>query len=161
MTDAKIEIKVGNVSFSGEGQGEWLSKQLDKVLAKLPELASIQSAEDGNENRDGSHDSNNEVKQKTKAKTGKNIPLATFLKDKKATTNNVRKFLATALWLHDVEGKDRLTTTDVTKALSDHKQGSLGNASQKLANNAEKGHVERQGNKLFYVTDQGRTELGE
>jgi hypothetical protein len=32
MADAKIEIKVGSVSFSGEGDGKWLSEQLDKVI---------------------------------------------------------------------------------------------------------------------------------
>ena len=36
MAEAKIEIKVGAVSFSGEGDGQWLSDQLDKVLEKIP-----------------------------------------------------------------------------------------------------------------------------
>lgn len=160
MADAKLEIKVGTVSFTGEGPGDWLAKQLDKVLAKLPELTAIQEKETEPNDNDAENGDDAPV-QKSKTKKGKKVPLATFLKDKKATTNFVRKFLATALWLHDVEGKDKLTTADVTKALSDHKQGSLGNASQKLADNAGKGHIEREGKKLFYVTDEGRTELGE
>jgi len=47
MADSKLEIKVGSITFSGEGTGDWLSKQLDKVLAKLPELVAV--APQGNE----------------------------------------------------------------------------------------------------------------
>jgi hypothetical protein len=51
MANAKIEIKVGAVSFSGEGR--WLSEQLDKVIEKLPELASIAPAETRDEGNGG------------------------------------------------------------------------------------------------------------
>ena len=159
MTDAKLEIKVGNVSFSGEGQGEWLSKQLDKVLAKLPEWAALQGAEDNNgDHSTGSDDSGETGTSKAKAKTGEKVPLATFLKEKKANTGNQqRKFLAAAAWLHD-GGANRLATGGVTKALSEHNQGKLTNAAQCLINLAKQGWVVREG-KQFYVTDEGRTEL--
>lgn len=39
MSDSKIQIKVGIVEFSGEGNQDWLSKQLDKILEKIPELS--------------------------------------------------------------------------------------------------------------------------
>jgi len=40
MAEGKIEIKVGGVSFTGQGSENWLSSQLDKVLKNLPELVS-------------------------------------------------------------------------------------------------------------------------
>jgi len=38
MSDTKIEIKIGEISFSGEGNQDWLSGQLDKILDKASEL---------------------------------------------------------------------------------------------------------------------------
>jgi hypothetical protein len=48
------------------------------------------------------------------------ISLAAYLKGKNAGSNQVRKFLATSVWLHDRGGKDRLTTKDVTSAISEN-----------------------------------------
>ena len=45
MAEAKIDIKIGAVSFAAEGSEKWLSGELDKVLAKAPELAAIAPAE--------------------------------------------------------------------------------------------------------------------
>ena len=53
MADSKIEIKVGSISFSGEGSGDWLSKQLDKVLAKIPELVAVAPQLNGENDNDG------------------------------------------------------------------------------------------------------------
>jgi hypothetical protein len=36
-----LEIKAGLVSFVGEGTEDWLAKQLDKLLGKLPEFARL------------------------------------------------------------------------------------------------------------------------
>ncbi len=153
MPDSKIEIKVGAVSFSGEGSGEWLSKQLDKVLAKLPELTHVAPAEEPD--ADGSAGAAPQGKRHKKL----NVTLAAFLKDKKATSNQVKKFLATATWLHDHEGKNRVSTAEVTTALNTHNQGKLTNPAQCLARNVSKGHTVKDGNQ-FYVSDDGRTELG-
>src|ERR1700761_2969930 len=38
MKDSKIQIKVGNVEFSGEGEQDWLSDQLDKFLDQIPKF---------------------------------------------------------------------------------------------------------------------------
>jgi hypothetical protein len=150
MGEARIEIKVGAVSFSGEGEGKWLSEQLDKVLEKIPELTQVvppQPPDEGGEtDLSGAH----------KKGTG---TLAIFLRERKATGNQTRKFLATAAWLHD-HGKDRVTTIDVTKALSDAKQSALGNPSQCLASNVGKGFCQKLGKKDFFVTPEGRAELG-
>ena len=36
---ARLDFKTGDLSFSGEGEPDWLAAQLDKVLAALRELA--------------------------------------------------------------------------------------------------------------------------
>jgi len=41
MAEAKIEIKVGAMSFSGEGSEKWLSQELDKLLKKIPQIVKI------------------------------------------------------------------------------------------------------------------------
>jgi hypothetical protein len=55
MADARLEIKAGHISFTGEGTEEWLAKQLDKVLGKLPQLAqpSSDDTESGTDGSDG------------------------------------------------------------------------------------------------------------
>jgi len=151
MADAKIEIKVGAVSFSGEGDGKWLSEQLDKVLEKIPELANVAPIQ---AEASGANDGASARGHKKVGGT-----LASFLSAKDAKSNKTRKFLATALWVQDSGGKNRLTTRDVTDALREHSQGSVGNASQCLVLNAKRGFCTREG-KQFYVSDEGRAELG-
>ena len=156
MADSKIEIKVGSITFSGEGDGDWLSKQLDKVLAKIPELAALAPAETpGNGNNNGGSELDSPG-----AKSGKaSGTLAAYLKSTSSTSNQVRKFLATVAWLHDNEGKNRVTTKDVSSALNSHNQGKLTNAANSLNQNVGKGHCVKDG-KTFYVTTEGRTSLG-
>ncbi|MBZ5573844.1 MAG: hypothetical protein LAO09_18420 [Acidobacteriia bacterium] len=153
MADAKIEIKVGAVSFSGEGDGKWLSEQLDKVIEKLPELANVAPAEPEN-GGDKEHGTRTHHGKKSNVGT-----LASFLATKNAKNSKTRKFLATALWLHDSSGANRLATGDVKKALSQHNQGSVGNASQCLVQNNKQGFTAKDGAQ-FYVTPEGRTEIG-
>jgi hypothetical protein len=155
VSDSKIEIKVGSISFSGEGSGDWLSKQLDKVLAKIPELVAVAPPETPvNGSTSGGTPQATGGAQRGRASG----TLATFLKTKNVNDSQNRKFLATAVWLHDAEHKDRLRTKEVTQALSTHKQGSLTNASNCLAENAKRGYCVREG-KLFYVADEGRDSL--
>jgi hypothetical protein len=150
MAEAKIELKVGNVSFAGEGKEGWLSSQLDKVIKHLPDLASVAPASE-----DSDTESDNPSGKAGKNKRG---TLAAFLTTKGAKSNQTRKFLATALWLQD-GGKKRLGTPDVTKALRDSNQGRLTNSSQCLNSNVSAGFCEKEG-KQFFVTDDGRTEIG-
>jgi len=42
MSNSKIQIKIGIVEFSGEGEQDWLGIQLDKIIAKVPELLTIE-----------------------------------------------------------------------------------------------------------------------
>lgn len=154
MADSKLEFKVGSISFSGEGDGDWLSKQLDKLLTRIPELiAVVQPDQHGN----GSDHGGTPIAPAGTHGQASGA-LATYLKTVKADDSQSRKFLATAVWLHDIENRDRLTTGEVTKSLSDHKQGKLANASNCLADNAKRGFLVREGRK-FYVSNEGRDSL--
>jgi hypothetical protein len=148
MTEAKIEIKVGTFSFTGEGTEKWLSGELEKLLAKLPELVEISQPEDEPSNPPG-----------PKPKNGKLGTLAAFLKDNNATDNQVKKFLATAVWLHATTGKDRVTTGEVRKALQTANQSKLTNPANCLNQNVTKGDAEKDGGG-FFVTEPGRKSLG-
>lgn len=153
MPDARLEIKAGPVSITGEGTEKWLAEQLDKVLAKLPELRKLAATDGADYGGLGEKGEGGEEKGQVKLP-----PLAAYLKEKKATSNQSRRFLATAAWLQ-LGGMDRLTTRDVTGALSTHKQGKLTNPSQCLNNHATSGNIEKDGKRQFYVTDQGIEEL--
>ncbi len=153
MADSKIEIKVGSISFSGEGSGDWLSKQLDKVLAKIPEPAALAPTEGTGSGGDADAHQSGGVQISKASGT-----LAAFLKGANASESQPRKFLATAVWLHDAGKRNRLTTPDISGALSQHNQGKLANASDCLIKNATKGFCVREG-KQFYVTNEGRDSL--
>lgn len=159
MADARIDIKVGAVSFSAEGTEKWLSGELDKVLEKAPRLANIVPTQIGGSSG-GASDRGRESSDAGPSTRGKvKGTLAGFLKESRATTNQVRKFLATATWLQENDNKERLTTKDVTKALSDAKQVALTNASQCLAQNVKQGFCQKDGKKQFYVTPEGKEDL--
>ena len=153
MADAKFEIKVGSVSFTGEGTEAWLAEQLDKVLAKLIDLRGLGDADplSSGSNKDTPSKDSNPVPE-TNIGT-----LAAYLKEKKATSNQSRKFLATAAWLQ-LGGMNRISTGEVTKNLNTHNQGKLSNPAQCLINNASGGNVVKDG-KQFYVVEKGFQEL--
>lgn len=153
MADAKIEVKVGTVSFMGEGSEGWLSTQLDKVIKHLPDLVKVAPAPPASGG--GGTGAAGAGGAEGKKATG---TLAAFLISKKVSGSQARKFLATALWLQD-GGNEHLTTNSVTKALDDNKQGKLTNASASLADNVKRGFCEKRGGREFYVTDDGRTEI--
>jgi hypothetical protein len=158
MAEAKIEIKVGGVSFTGEGSESWLTSQLDKLIKHLPDLISATSVPDDNA---GSRGGATSGAPGGSASTGANAggTLASFLNSKQATANQTRKFLATALFLQN-GGAAHLTTNLITKALVDKRQGKLTNASQCLSDNIAQGFCEKSGKREFYVTDDGKTEIG-
>lgn len=157
MSAAKIEIQIGEIRFSGEGDQEWLTKQLDKMLGKAEELIKLaptppptfqQNTPPAHQAADFSHSSN--IAKQT---------LATFLKSKNATTAQVDKFLATAIWVEAKENKNRLKTGDIGSALSKASQSKLNNSSDKLNQNVSKGFCEKDG-KDFFVTQEGKEHMG-
>lgn len=149
MAEAKIEIKVGAVSFSGEGESKWLFEQLDKILTSIPQLSKVSPPE----GQAGDNDPANASRRPKASGT-----LAAFLKLKNASTRQVKKFLATSVWLHDRDGSKRLTTSNITKALADNQQSRLGNPADCLNQNVAKGFCEKDGSQ-FFVTDDGRRSL--
>jgi hypothetical protein len=142
----KIKIKVGEVEIEYEGAEAFLLKSLPGLIARLSGMSEEAPA-------GGAH-GKGKKEHKIKAEKGGTLP--DFLRAKKAT-NQSRKFLATAVWLHD-RGAARVSTTDVRKALKDSLQGKLGNPAQCLNNNVSSGYCEKEG-KVFFVTDTGRSSL--
>ena len=142
----KISLSIGGISFSGEGDQEWLEVLLNKVLdaAKDDALSAPVAAEF------------NVGDAKDYAPTATDA-LASYIKSTSSDTTQVRRFLATALWLQD-RGAIELTTTMVAKALRDNRQKKLGNPSDCLGQNVSKGYCEKTSNG-FFVTDDGRAWL--
>lgn len=154
MSDSKINIKLGNFEFSSEGQQEWVSAQLDKVLEKMPSLVKIISVTD-----EATNEGSTAITTAKKSDTQQPKNLSLFLKEKNATSVQTKKFLATAAFLQ-MRGSARITTADVSKALKDANQNKLNNASDCLNQNITKGSCEKDGTKNFFVTDAGMMELG-
>src|SRR5438552_56511 len=148
MSNAKIEIKVGAVEFSGEGEQAWVASQLERVLKAAPTIVGATPPRDDKSGEATDHRDHGPANSQT---------LASFLRDKGASTNQVKKFLATASWLH-TRGKKRLTTADVTRALKESNQTRLGNPADCLNKNVAKGHCEKDG-KEFSVTTEGDASL--
>ena len=157
MSEAKIEIRVGEVSFSGEGTEKWLSEQLDKLIEKIPQLSKVHSQKHAETGGTGTGAGTGSGAAASQTITG---ILAAFLKAKSATTNQVRKFLATAIWLHDHESMEFVNTSDVIAALSDAKQKELTNPAASLNQNVSKGFCSKRTKNQFYVSDEGREDIG-
>lgn len=147
MAEAKIQVEVGQFGFSGEGEQQWLAQQMDKILKSAESLTklALPASQDGGKNAGGGKD------------IATDATLPHFLKEVNASSQ-VNVFLATAEWLRR-KGKSTISTGDVSKALKEAHQNKLANASQCLANNVSNGYCEKDG-KGFYVTDQGRKQLG-
>jgi hypothetical protein len=155
MTEGKITFKVGVIEFSAEGEQEWVAQQLDKNLVKSPELMNVvPQIIPPQVSAQLVHTTHSPMVADPEIA---NKPLASFLKEKDSTTNQNKKFLATAVWL-EARGKNRLTPKDIAKALKESNQSRLGNASQCLNNNVNKGYCERDG-KEFFVTEDGKNSL--
>jgi hypothetical protein len=151
MSESKIEIKIGQITFLGQGDQEWLAKQMDKVLAQAEKLIKLAPASSDDE------DANVGNKPIGKDSSIAKKTLPAFLQEKNATRSQVKKFLATAVWL-EAKGQKRIQTVDVTKALKEANQTRIGNPADSLNKNVSKGHCEKDG-KQFFVTDDGKSSL--
>src|SRR6267378_2515332 len=155
MPNAKIEIKIGELHFSAEAEQQWVASQLDKIIAKADVLGKLAEK---HESSGGGGGGGSDKKGGSPAKLGAVPALGSFLGSKNATTNQVRKFLTTAGWLH-LKGKNKMGTADITKALKDNHQSRLGNPADCLNQNVKKGFCEKDGTE-FFITEEGFTELG-
>lgn len=151
MSEAKVEIKVGQIAFSGQGEQDWVAKQLDKILVQAEKLIQLAPVP----NNDGHNGDAPKPMGKDLSIQKKTLP--SFLQEKAATTNQVKKFLSTAVWL-EAKGKSRLQTSEITKALKDANQTRLGNPADCLNRNVSKGYCEKDGNQ-FFVTEDGKNSL--
>jgi hypothetical protein len=151
MSEAKIDIKIGEIQFSGQGDQDWVAKQLDKILAQAEKLIKLAPPPLSEEGEDTGR------KPMGKDLTIQKMTLRNFLNEKGATKNQVKKFLATAVWL-EAKGQNRIQTSDVTRALKDSNQTRLTNAANCLNQNVTKGYCEKDG-KQFYVTEEGKKSL--
>lgn len=149
MADATLNFVLGGLEFSGTGSEDWLSKQLDKVIAAAPSLS--------------------ELKLQPKASAaaaapagGEDAPftdsLASHIKAKGGDTNQMKRFMATADWLRR-KGSATLTTAAITKALTENHQKKLANPADCLGKNVTKGFCEKSSGG-FYITPDGLKDLG-
>lgn len=149
MAIAKIEIKLGAIDFKGEGEEQWIEGQLDKILQHAPGLLKLGLVSQDRTNKGSGSGGGVNLDSE--------ITLAKFLSEKSAGGNQVKRFLATAVWL-DSRGNKKPTTGDVTKALRDNHQPRLSNPADCLNKNVSKGHCEKDG-RQFFVTPDGFKEL--
>ncbi len=154
MADGKIELSIGAIKFAGEGDTKWLTEQLDKLLSKAEALVKVAPPAENNLERANPGSSPRTGGKSDIAKKA----LGSFLKETSSTTNQTKKFLATAIWLCEKEGKQKVQTSDVTAALKNASQTRIGNASEALNKNCNKGYCEKDG-KDFFVTQEGRESL--
>ncbi|MCK9641039.1 MAG: hypothetical protein M0R39_14125 [Prolixibacteraceae bacterium] len=81
-------------------------------------------------------------------------PLSQFIADKKSTANQVRKFLATAVFLSRSNQISKLSTSMISRALKSYGIEKLQNASDCLNKNEKKGYCIKDG-KEFIITENG------
>lgn len=148
MNSTKIEISVGPVSFSGEGDQAWLAEQLDKVLKAATGIAASSPRE-----RPMSS-----VVDSTPVGGEFTISLSSYIKEKGGEANQVDRFLITADWLR-LRGAKSLATAIVSKALTENHQKRLANPADCLNKNVSKGFCEKSDGG-FFITPEGLRKLG-
>ncbi|MGH9932750.1 MAG: hypothetical protein ACREA9_26400 [Pyrinomonadaceae bacterium] len=151
MSTTKIEVSVGAVSFSGEGDQAWLAEQLDKVLKAAPELSRT-PAKPTNSAHSALPDS------APVDPANFTVSLSSYIKEKGGESNQVDRFLITADWLRR-RGVSNLATVAVSKALTDNHQKRLANPADCLNKNVSKGLCEK-AETGFYITPEGLKKLG-
>lgn len=86
-------------------------------------------------------------------------PLYQFLLEKKAEKNQIRKFLATAIFLTKSNDLKALSTLMISKALKSSGIEKLQNPSDCLNKNEKKGYCAKEG-KIFTITENGFLSIG-
>lgn len=150
MSEASVKFELGSLRFSADGSETWVAKQLEFVVAKLPELSAVA------------------ILATTPPETGTSQPapkpasvvgsLASYIKEKGGDSNQVQRFLATADWLR-LKGEKHLKTALVSKALQDNHQKKLSNPADALNQNVSKGLCEKSGDG-FFITPEGLKAIG-
>src|SRR5579872_3175755 len=147
MTDkdqGKVEIKIGNLSFSAEGSQTWLAEQLEKIIGAAANISSVSAGA-------GQSSEPNAVSASGPTPTADS--LSSYLKAKGGDSKQVIRFLATANWLRR-RGTKELSASTVAKALTEHHQKKLANPADCLNKNVAKGYCEKTGS-TFFITSEG------
>ena len=187
MSEAKIDFSFENLHFSCEGDKSWVETQLNQILNRIPGLYKPVVAETSGKAKpfpvgdliegvpvdaeDNFEDGESKLKTKRGRKRKFSVtsepivdepagdPLLSFMKEKNADKNQVKKFLAATVFMH-AQGEERFSTPMVSKLLKDAGIDKLINASDCLNKNEKKGFCIKDG-KDFILTDEGiRSILG-
>ncbi|HEY3390142.1 MAG TPA: hypothetical protein VGK38_11260 [Prolixibacteraceae bacterium] len=182
MAESKIDFTFDNLHFACEGDKDWVETQLNQVLNRIPGLNKPESFAKSEKVKPSSIKVVAEdvlitktpvAEVKEKGKRGRKPkavaeplveepsgdPLFEFLKAKNADKNQVKKFLATAVFMHS-QGLEKFSTPMISKALKASHIEKLINASDCLNKNEKKGFCIKD-EKEFILTDEGiRSILG-
>lgn len=176
MAESKIDFSFENLHFSCEGDKDWVEAQLNQILNRIPGLNKSESSVKSKKVKPAS--GKDEVTDALEAKVGgdekkekhkrgrkpklvaapevtepSGDPLFEFLKEKNADKNQVKKFLATTVYLHS-QGLEKFSTPTVSKALKSAHIEKLLNASDCLNKNEKKGFCIKD-DKEFILTEAG------
>lgn len=161
MADSKIDFSYDNLHFSCEGEKDWVENQLNQVLNRIPGLNKPILVAKTEEAAETSIPEKIKKPRGRRPKTAEESaeqetstdPLTEFLKEKKADKNQVRKFLAVAVYLH-AHGVEKFSTPLISKTLKNAGIEKLINASDCLNKNEKKGFCIKE-DKEFILTDLG------
>lgn len=161
MANGRLEFKIGNIEFIGEGEQDWVTEQLKKMLERIPELTKQNNAISSSPEPTipvTTSDSAKEIANYAPSlgtSSHKAIPenLSTFLRKKDCVDKQRRKFLGAAVWLQ-LNGKSLIKTKEVTDELKIARQIKITNPSHQLNQNINQGFCQKEGNG-FYVTPEG------
>jgi hypothetical protein len=146
MSDSKIQVKVGIVEFSGEGEQEWLAAQLDKILEKVPELLKIEMAMPGNI---GSNGQNGGGHGSASSGGVKNLSVLNIT-GKLGTKSGGDLVTAAGAYLHFIENKQAFSRDEITqtmkKAVGIYKDSMSANLTTTLAQLEKNGTLTKSGN---------------
>jgi hypothetical protein len=165
MAESKIEFSYNNLHFNCEGDKDWVENQLNQILNRIPELNKHAPKSEKAELVKAAPAQEVTIKVKgTRGRKPKAVvepveqesagdPLYEFLKEKKADKNQVKKFLATAVYLHS-QGLEKFSTPLISKTLKNRGIEKLLNASDCLNKNEKKGFCIKD-DKEFILTELG------
>lgn len=167
MADSKIELSYDNLHFLCEGEQVWVENQLNGILNRIPGLSNPNTVAktEGVVITSGPEPVKKARGRRPKAAESSiqetsSDPLMDFLREKRADRNQVRKFLAVAVYLH-AHGMEKFSTPLISKTLKNAGIEKLINASDCLNKNEKKGFCIKE-DKEFILTDLGiRAILGE
>lgn len=147
---SRVDIKIGDLSFSAEGQPAWLSEQVAKVIEAAAKIGMTKAAAPARTPSPG--------RAAGETATHFGGSLAAAIKATGGESKQVRRFLAAAAWLHE-RGETNLKAGTVAAALATHHQKGLANPNDCLNQNVGKGYCEKTKDG-FFITPEGWSVLG-